>query len=30
MHGMINKSIEDLVTIQFGADKWEAVKRKPA
>jgi len=28
MHGMINKSIEDLVTIQFGADKWEAVKLK--
>ncbi|MEI6877505.1 MAG: heme NO-binding domain-containing protein [Planctomycetota bacterium] len=28
MHGMINKSIEDLVTINFGADKWEAIKAK--
>ncbi len=28
MHGMINKSIEDLVTIKFGADKWIAVKKK--
>ncbi len=28
MYGMVNKAIQDLVTIQFGEDKWEAVKRK--
>lgn len=28
MHGLINKSIEELVTTQFGADKWEEAKRK--
>lgn len=28
MYGMVNKAIEDLVTINFGADKWEAIKRK--
>ncbi len=28
MYGMVNKAIEDLVTINFGADKWDAVKRK--
>ncbi len=28
MYGMVNKAIEDLVTINFGADKWIAVKRK--
>ena len=28
MHGMINRSIEDLVTNNFGADKWDAVKAK--
>ena len=28
MYGMVNKAIQDLVTIKFGEDKWEAVKRK--
>ena len=26
MYGIVNKSIEDMVTSHFGADKWEAVK----
>ena len=26
MYGIVNKAIEDLVTTNFGADKWEAVK----
>lgn len=28
MYGMVNKSVEDLITTQFGADKWELVKAK--
>ncbi len=28
MYGLVNKAIEDLVTIKFGADKWDAIKRK--
>lgn len=28
MYGMVNKAVEDLVTIKFGIDKWEAIKRK--
>lgn len=28
MYGIVNKTIEDLVTENFGADKWEAVKEK--
>jgi hypothetical protein len=28
MYGIVNKAIEDLVTENFGADKWEAVKQK--
>lgn len=28
MYGMVNKAVEDLVTIKFGADKWRAVKKK--
>ena len=28
MYGIVNKAIEDLVTENFGADKWEAVKEK--
>jgi len=28
MYGIINKSIEELVTEQFGADKWELVKEE--
>jgi Haem-NO-binding len=28
MYGIVNKAIEDLVTEQFGADTWEAVKEK--
>lgn len=27
MYGIINKSIEELVTENFGEDKWEAVKK---
>jgi hypothetical protein len=26
MYGIVNKSIEDLVKVNFGDDKWEAVK----
>jgi len=28
MYGIINKSIQDLITQTFGADKWDAVKEK--
>jgi len=28
MYGIVNKAIQDLVTDNFGADKWEAVKEK--
>ena len=26
MYGIVNKAIEELVTANFGADKWEAIK----
>lgn len=28
MYGIVNKAIQELVTENFGADKWEAVKEK--
>ena len=28
MYGMVNKSVQELVTINFGVDKWEAIKKK--
>jgi hypothetical protein len=28
MYGIVNKSIEDLVKVNFGDDKWEAVKHE--
>lgn len=28
MYGIVNKAIEDLITEQFGASEWEAVKEK--
>ncbi len=28
MYGMVNKAIKELVTEQFGADKWEKIKIK--
>lgn len=28
MYGIVNKAIEDLITEQFGAAEWEAVKEK--
>lgn len=28
MYGIVNKAIEELVTENFGAAEWEAVKRK--
>lgn len=28
MYGIVNKAIQDLITEQFGADEWEAVKEK--
>ncbi len=28
MYGMVNKAVEDLVTINFGVDKWQAIKKK--
>jgi hypothetical protein len=28
MYGIINKSIEELVTINFGEDKWELIKKR--
>lgn len=28
MYGIVNKAIEELVTENFGADKWEAIKEK--
>ena len=30
MYGIINKSIQDLITANFGDDKWEKVKEKSA
>lgn len=27
MYGIVNKAIEELVTINFGRDKWEAIKK---
>jgi len=28
MYGIVNKAIQDLVTDNYGEDKWEAVKEK--
>lgn len=28
MYGIVNKAIEDLVKVNFGEDKWEAVKKR--
>jgi Haem-NO-binding len=28
MYGIVNKAIEDLVTANFGADKWEIIKER--
>ncbi len=28
MYGIVNKAIEDLVKVNFGEEKWEAVKRR--
>lgn len=28
MYGMVNRAIEDLVTTNFGEDKWEEIKEK--
>ena len=28
MYGIVNKAIQDLVTENFGADKWELIKEK--
>jgi len=28
MYGIVNKAIQDLITDNFGSDKWEAVKEK--
>jgi hypothetical protein len=28
MYGIVNKAIEDLVKINFGEDKWDAVKKR--
>jgi hypothetical protein len=28
MYGMVNKAVKELVTEQFGADKWESIKIK--
>lgn len=28
MYGIVNKAIEDLITENFGADEWEAIKEK--
>ena len=28
MYGMVNKSVQALVTTNFGIDKWEAIKKK--
>ena len=28
MYGIVNKAIEDLVTENFGADKWEAIRKR--
>jgi hypothetical protein len=28
MYGIVNKAIEDLVTANFGEDKWQAVKER--
>jgi hypothetical protein len=28
MYGIVNKAIQDLITANFGADKWEEIKEK--
>lgn len=28
MYGIVNKAIEDLVKVNFGEDKWDAIKEK--
>jgi len=28
MYGIVNKSIEELVVHNFGAEKWEEIKSK--
>lgn len=28
MYGMVNRAIQDLVTTQFGEDKWDIIKEK--
>jgi hypothetical protein len=28
MYGIVNKAIEDLVKVNFGEDKWEAVRKR--
>jgi len=28
MYGIVNKAIQDLITANYGADEWEAVKEK--
>ena len=28
MYGMVNKSVQALVTTKFGIDKWESIKKK--
>lgn len=28
MYGIVNKAIEDLVKVNFGEDKWDAVKKR--
>lgn len=28
MYGIVNKAIEELITENFGADKWDAIKEK--
>src|ERR1700743_3651762 len=28
MYGLVNAAIQELVCSQFGADKWEAIKKK--
>ena len=28
MYGLVNAAVQDLVTSSFGADKWEAIKKR--
>jgi hypothetical protein len=28
MYGMVNKAVKELVTEQFGAEKWDKIKIK--